>query len=203
MMDLNQTKMIETAIGLHAIIHFNTIEIFNLDINSLNATKYVWLKGNDNVIIENCHAINKIGKQNGIRFIVQSESILGKKIDIFGLITYQYEAIKSLKSQYPNLNIGGIANNLAAAKNVELFSGDFLYLGPLDAIGQSPYIAIIPKEPDYEWQFIDITIPVMSYGVSDNETLQTLTHNVNLFGHACPSQVFNELSETSYRFTSD
>lgn len=195
--------MIKTPFGLHAIIHFDTISKFKLDISSIKHQKCIWLKGNENNIIKNSEIINKIVTDNGLFIIVDSELVLEEMINVFAFISKNYESISLLKTKYPQVKIGGIADNLADTKNIELFAGDFVYLGSLDTIGTSPYIAITPKEPDYEWQFIDITIPIISFGKSDYKLLGDLTNKANIFGHACSIEQFKALNKSTYRFTSD
>lgn len=195
--------MIKKPFGLHTIIHFDNISNFESEINLVKPQKYIWLTGNENDIIKNSSTINNIISDNNLLIIVESEKILKEKINVFAFVSKNYESIKLMKSRYPYLKIGGIADNLADAKNVELFSGDFLYMGPLDTIGQIPYISLIPKEPDYEWQLIDISIPVMSFGHCSSQKLTELTNKANLFGHAFDVKQFTELSESSYRFTID
>ncbi|MFK8037699.1 MAG: hypothetical protein AB8B74_05375 [Crocinitomicaceae bacterium] len=201
-MDSNQTKMTKTPFGLHVIVPFRNITQFEIDVDLLKnqSQKYVWLKGDENEIQKNLAKINEIITQKKLSILVDSEKLLESEIHLFGFISIDFESIKLIKSEHPSLKVGGIADNLADAKNVELLSGDFVYLGALDQIGHAPYIAIIPRVPDYEWQFIDITIPVLSFGFTEQKTLTELTQNANLFGHCCDIKQFRLLNTANYRF---
>ncbi len=192
----------KTAFGLHLKIDFKSIQGFLQDIALLdnNGQKTIWLTGKTNDIRRNLDEINALIDEKGLSII---SNITFYKIGIKTntAICDSFAHISTLKKQYPSLTIGCVANDIADCKNIEHFKGDFVYFGPLEKIGTSPYITLSPEKPDYEWRFIDITIPIIAFGLTSSDTLDNLTKKANLFGFATAGSEFKNLNKTSYRFT--
>lgn len=193
-----------TPIGLHPIIHFTSEAEFTASINELqkNNCSIVWLKGEDKIIKKHAESINLLLKNTNID-IVSSITLTNTGINIWGLITDNFEEVLTLKQNYPALKIIGLANDVAEAKNFEMAEADMVYLGPIQEIGDEPYITLIPAKPDYEWMFIDITIPVCAFGKIAPETLDSLCQKVNLHGFAADWGDFLRSQKKTLRFTID
>jgi thiamine-phosphate pyrophosphorylase len=106
--------------------------------------------------------------------------------------------------------IGGTANTFADAKNIELFDGDYIGLGPFretktkkklsPVLGLKSYAEIVPKKEPYGWQFLVFNIPILAIGgieVEDVKQLQEKTgvHGVALSGLIYKSNNKKELIE--------
>jgi len=189
------------AFGLHLRIGFKNIQDFQSDIRLLeNQTqKTVWLTGEENQIKKQVQEINKVIDEEKL-LIISETTFFELGLNVSALICRNFNDIDLFKNKYPNLKIGGIGSDIAECKNIEHFNGDFVYLGPLEKIGVSPYLILTPEKPDYEWRFIDITIPVIAFGMSSLDTLSDITEKTNLFGFGAVNTEFKKLAKVGYRF---
>ena len=192
----------ELNFGLHLKIEFTNISEFhdNIEKISKQTSKYIWLSGIPKTIKPYIAEINEIIAKTSIQVITELEDLIDDGLNIHGLICDNYKSIGDKKAKYAELIIGGLATDVVDAKNVELYGGAFVYLGPVDKIGKMPYVTLIPKEPDYEWRFLDITIPIISYGELKSKALLNLCEIVNLSGFACSIKNIDTVSKSTYRF---
>ena len=192
----------KTNFGLHIIIDFKTVSDFENSIKLLNneSKKYIWLKGGIPNIKPHILALNHIIQKTGVLVITDSEELLEEGLNLAGFICADFKDQPAKKNQYTHLKIGGIAHDVADAKNIELYKGDFVYMGPINDIGTMPYMTLIPEKPDYEWRFLDITIPIIGFGKISGHTLEAFSKQVNLSGFSCHENEFKNLSNLSLRF---
>lgn len=192
----------ETKIGLHLKVTLRSLEQLQTDMELLTRKNGHWIWLTDDREFNDLDFVQSIINQNGVKVITDSIRLLEKDI-VDAFITNNYENIPALKKKYPNIKIGGLATDIAGCKNTEYFGGSFVYLGPIDQIGTDHYTTLIPKEPDYEWRFLDIIIPVFGYGTINSNQLTELTHQVNLAGFAAHNHDFKLLSKHTFRFDLD
>jgi thiamine-phosphate pyrophosphorylase len=96
--------------------------------------------------------------------------------------------------------IGGTANTFADAKNVELFGGDYVELGPFresktkekfsPVLGLKTYGEIVPKKEPYGWDFLVFNIPVLAIGGIEVEDVKQLKEKTGVHGVALSGLIF-------------
>lgn len=97
--------------------------------------------------------------------------------------------------------IGGTANTLVDAKNVELFGADYIGLGPFKhtttkkvlspVLGMEGYKNIIPKKEDYGWQLATFNIPIIAIGGLEVEDIKRLKNETGIYGIALSGLIYN------------
>ena len=100
-----------------------------------------------------------------------------------------------------NKIIGGTANTLADAKNVELFGADYIGLGPFKQtntkkvlspiLGLEGYKNIILKEESYGWQFLLFNIPIVAIGGLEVNDIKELKQQTGIYGVALSGLIYN------------
>ena len=96
--------------------------------------------------------------------------------------------------------IGGTANTFADAKNIELFDGDYVGLGPFretttkkklsPVLGLKTYAEIIPKEEPYGWEFLLFNIPIVAIGGIEIEDIKQLQEKTGVHGVALSGLIY-------------
>jgi len=188
--------------GLIIQCDFSTIHDLEMAAEAAQITenRWIWIKGDDSEISSNLTAINQLIKTTKLNVFCQSKFLIEQGLSAVALIIEDFKEIAELKKNHSKLLIGGIAADLAKSKNFELFKGDFIFLGPIDEIGENPYITLIPEKPDYEWRFIDITIPVIGFGIIDAKELKEFSKTVDFSGFICKIQDFQKYHSSQLRF---
>ncbi|MDX1349624.1 MAG: hypothetical protein R3279_05220 [Putridiphycobacter sp.] len=191
--------------GLHSKVNYTSVKALENACLLLSnyKIKWLWLSGDMMALRKDLILVNKLLTDYCINIITDSIEILNSPISCKAFICRQYEDIATLKTTYTNILIGGLANDIAACKNVEYYEGDFVYFGPVDEIGLEPFTTLIPKEPDYEWRFLDIIIPVIGYGRVNSSNLTTLTETANLSGFMSPIETIDNHAKQTLRFVLD
>ncbi|HIP36269.1 MAG TPA: thiamine phosphate synthase [Crocinitomix sp.] len=97
--------------------------------------------------------------------------------------------------------IGGTANTLADAKNVELFGANYIGLGPFrdtktkqnlsPILGLKGYQNIIPKIKPYGWNILSFNIPIIAIGGLRIEDINQLVNQTGIYGVALSSLIYN------------
>jgi len=103
-----------------------------------------------------------------------------------------------------NKIIGGTANTLADAKNVELFGADYIGLGPFKTtktkkvlspiLGLEGYKNIIPKTETYGWQTLLFNIPIIAIGGLEVNDINELKTQTGIHGIALSGLIYNSKS---------
>ncbi|MFK8046431.1 MAG: hypothetical protein AB8B72_13125 [Crocinitomicaceae bacterium] len=191
-----------TPFGLIIQCDLGSFHDFEMAAEAVNAQKikWIWIKGNDSEITPHLEAVNDLIQKEKLKVFCESTTLIQSGLIAEAIIIDDFKEITELKKDHPTLLIGGVANDLARSKNFELFEGDFVFLGPVDEIGENPYITLIPEKPDYEWRFIDITIPVIGFGMIEPKKLESFCKIVNLSGFACTIAEAQKHSHSNLRF---
>jgi len=105
-----------------------------------------------------------------------------------------------------NKIIGGTANTLADAKNIELFGADYIGLGPFKRtttkkvlspiLGIEGYKDIIPKTEPYGWQTLLFNIPIVAIGGLEIEDVEELKEQTGIHGIALSGLIYNSKNKS-------
>ncbi len=97
--------------------------------------------------------------------------------------------------------IGGTANTLADAKNVELLGADYIGLGPYKhtttkqklspILGIDGFKSIVPKSQTYGWDILNFNIPIIAIGGLQTEDIKLLKQQTAIYGVALSGLIYN------------
>ena len=191
--------------GIHLIIQFENPEQLTKTIDTINSSglpvSAIWLNGKTEVLKTFQPDIqNILSNFNGDLFINYEPELI-QSLKISGCVLTDSDQIQSVKEKHPDLKTAIITDDLAECKNAELFGADLVYLGPYQDIGMNPYQTISPKEHEYEWMILDLTIPLFAFGEFTTELLNNLTDKVKLNGILTPSESIHSLVDSEPIFS--
>lgn len=135
--------------------------------------------------------------------IINDRVALAKQIDAdgvhLGLDDMPIDEARKVLGE--NKIIGGTANTLADAKNVELLGGDYIGLGPFrptttkqklsPILGIEGFKSIIPKTETYGWDILNFNIPIVAIGGLQTEDVKLLKQQTAIYGVALSSLIYN------------
>ena len=100
--------------------------------------------------------------------------------------------------------IGGTANTLADAKNVELLGGDYVGLGPYrhtttkqklsPILGIDGFKSIIPKKDTYGWDILNFNIPIIAIGGLQLDDIKLLKQQTGIYGIALSGLIYRSIN---------
>jgi len=121
-----------------------------------------------------------------------------------GLTDMPIQEVREIVGQ--NKIIGGTANTLADAKNIELFGADYIGLGPFKhtttkkvlspILGLEGYKNIIPKIEPYGWQTLLFNIPIVAIGGLEIEDIKELKEQTGIYGVALSGLIYNSKNKS-------
>jgi thiamine-phosphate pyrophosphorylase len=101
--------------------------------------------------------------------------------------------------------IGGTANTLADCKNVELFGGDYIGLGPFrktstkkklsPILGIEGFKSIIPKDETYGWDMLNFNIPIVAIGGLKVDDINLLKQHTGIYGVALSGLIYKSTNK--------
>jgi len=140
--------------------------------------------------------------------IINDKVEIAKKINAHGvhvgLTDMPIQQVREIVGQ--NKIIGGTANTLADAKNIELFGADYIGLGPFKhtttkkvlspILGLEGYKNIIPKIEPYGWQTLLFNIPIVAIGGLEIEDIKELKEQTGIYGVALSGLIYNSKNKS-------
>jgi len=147
--------------------------------------------------------VKQLTDQYKSTLIINDNIDICKQIDACGVhVGLTDTPIEKVRKQLgTNKIIGGTANTLADAKNVELFGADYIGLGPFKhtntkkvlspILGLEGYKNIIPKTEPYGWQTLLFNIPIVAIGGLEVNDIKELKQHTGIHGVALSGLIYN------------
>ncbi len=197
----------KTIQKLQYITQAKTPELILKEVNEVLDAGVLWLqlriKDKSIDYLKIAEVVQKITQQYKATLIINDRVDVAKQINAdgvhLGLTDTPIPEARIILGE--NKIIGGTANTLADAKNVELFKADYIGLGPYQhtttksnlspVLGLKGYQDIIPKTKTYGWDILSFNIPIIAIGGLQLNDIDLLKSQTGIFGIAVSSLIYN------------